>query len=117
MHGIEILNSREVVVKEKFNWKWFFIMFSLMIIISFVLLFFDFTAFDVGLSTMIPPLIYCVIWGIISGFFVGDSKRIPVEYAMEYKIAILDESVRDRVFEKYEVIKIDEKLWTVREKC
>ena len=119
MKGIEILSSKEVIAEEKFNWKWFFIMFSLIIVICFVLIqSFTFIEVDTERSNIISisSLIFGVFWGIISGGCMGSLYAIPVKYAMEHKIAILDESAREEVFEKYEVVEQDDKLWTVREK-
>lgn len=116
--GIEVLNSKKVITKEKFNWKWFFIMCSLMIVISFALVqFYIFIEVDTNMFdiTSISLLFFGGIWGIISGVFMGELNAIPIKYAMEHKIAILDDSVTDRVKEEYKIIEQDGKLWTIRE--
>lgn len=119
MQGIEILNSKEVVIKEKFNWKWFGIsniLTWITVAISGILIIATSPNIKDPAVTVVSLIIFGFIYGLFFGGITGSLRAIPILLRTEYKAALLDESVISKLEEKYEIINRDGKLLTIREK-
>ena len=116
--NIEILNKKEVCIKDRFNWKAAIISFlslGVLLFVSWILMknYFipvvqeNFIIFCI--STILPlSLLGCCMTGYL--------LSVPVAYTNELQIALLDESAFEDLKKEYDVIGKNGKLCTVREK-
>lgn len=119
MKGIEILSSRDVVIKEKFNWKWFVAMNILTLAIGTIagiLLAYNSSETQNPLVVFVYLAIFCIFWGLFFGWIMGSLNAIPILFTIEYKVALLDENIFSKLEENYEIISRDGKLLTIRDR-
>jgi hypothetical protein len=115
MTGVEILATQEVATAFAFNWVTFWILASAVFVILFIcgiLL----SIRDGDYLGVIIFLIAGILCGFLFGALVGKADAVPVEYETQYKVTVSDEVEMNEFFEKYEIIKQDGKIYTVREK-
>ena len=105
MNGIEVLNQ-SFICKE-FPW-WLLILVLIFLIVGVFCMFGDnFKTKLVGILSSTICLI-CLVCGIIIANQPSDIKQ--------YQVTIDDEVSMIEFYEKYEVINVEGKIWTIREK-
>lgn len=113
MRGVEILTSSEVVVKSDFNWIVFWITGG---VILGVFVFGGIMSYLSDGYGFLPILGGGFVAAMIFGFAMGAATSIPSEYVTEYKVTISNEVSKNEFDKHYEVIDVDGKIFTVREK-
>ena len=116
MTGVEILTSTEVVSEAVFNWTAFWITFGIVFTIIEVIAIISWASGDAYASIIPCFALLGVVGGTIFGTFLGDMFKTPIAYENEYKVTISDEVSLNEFYERYEVIKQEGKIFTVREK-
>ena len=115
MNGIEILSQSEVVAELAYNTTAFWTVFLIDVIITAIICAYVWA--NEGFSGAIIG-IACI--GILISSLVGGAAGIgcatPTSYATEYKVTISDEVLMNEFLEKYEIIKQEGKIFTIKEK-
>lgn len=116
MAGVEVLASEEVAVAwASWNWTNFLLVVGLCFIAGAI---FGVVGGltdgqDVGIIVFLSVFI---IGGLLFGTIVGANTGKPIKYETQYKV-IIDDSVSMNDFvDKYDIVKQDGKIYTVREK-
>lgn len=115
MTGVDILAAEEVAVEFAFNWTWFWIVFGvagLVAVIAFIALAIK---YGVGLEDLKCASLLLLI-GVIGGMLFGVGGQTPTKYETQYKVTVSDEVSMTDFLERYEIIEIEGKIFTVREK-
>lgn len=122
MTGVEILAAEEVACAFAFNWSSFWIVFSITVIISGIIMFGtlmkDFCGDRRELISIIAVAVFLsIILGVLmGGLFADGILPKPTEYETHYKVTI-DDSVSVNEFNnKYEIIDQEGKIYTIRER-
>ena len=117
MTGVEILNETQVVAESTFGWTAFWIassiIFGIFIITGIILLI---TEGGLDLTCWIMILCAGIILGLIFGFIFGMWCETPTKYETHYQVIIDDSVSMNDFLEKYEIIDIEGKIFTVRER-
>ena len=114
MNKIEFLSSEKVITKTRFNWKCFYPI-EFVSIVTCLCAGLHVYKQNNDLGTVICLSIIGILFGAFYGYLLGLFTATPIKYAMQYKIAILDEAAIPEIKEKYEIVEQNEKLWTIRE--
>lgn len=109
MTGIEILNSFQVPIDYAFNWVAVGVIFSMFLIGSII----GFGPFKYQDWSV---LIVCLILGLILSPLGGWTFSEPSEFETHYEVLLSDEIPLTEFLEKYEIIKQEGKIYTIREK-
>ena len=116
MNGVEILNETQVVVESAFNWNAFWIvssiLFGIFIIIGIIL---SITEGPI-LEGWIMVISAGIILGVTFGFIWGLMLETPTKYETHYQVVIDDSVSMNDFLAKYEIIDIEGKIFTVRER-
>ena len=115
MTGVEILAAQEVAVEFSFNWTIFWIIVAG---ITFAVLIYS--CIDVCKGNchwgLIPELtVVGLIGGMIIGSMFGKAAGRPIKYETLYKVTISDAVSMNDFLEKYEIVKTEGQIYTVRE--
>ena len=115
MTGIEILATEEVVTAYAFNWTsfWIAIFISLVLFITAGIII---SIYNKDVTPFIILTLFGSVVGIMFGSMAGSSTQIPMEYETRYKVTISDEIFVTDLFELYDVISQEGKIYTVRER-
>lgn len=117
MEGIEFLSGKKIVVKSKFGWKHFFIANVVGLIMSLCAGQFTYSQVSYAqIEAFCTIAIVGVLETLMLSFLFGSYYSTPTKYVNEYKIAVLNESLIDKIKEDYEIIAQEGKLWTIRQK-
>lgn len=115
MSGVEILTSQEVAVEFGFNEPAFWIVAGIIFVVSILI-----GAIGSIHDGDIDCFLLCSIGGVfiasIFGTIVGAIFEEPAEYQTQYQVTVSDEVSMNEFYERYEVIDIDGKIYTVAEK-
>lgn len=118
MTGVEILTTEQVVTASSFNWFAAWLLGIIAACLSFLTLCFIAAAYDELDSPgdfILNGFFGCMIGVLLFGM-TGTLASTPSEYVTEYKVFISEEVSLTEFYERYDVIKQDGKLFTVREK-
>ena len=122
MTGVKILASEEVACAFVFNWHVFWIVFSVTVIISGIIMFGtlmkDFCGGRgelIGITTVVVFL-STILGVLMGGLFADGIFPKPTEYETHYKVTIDDSVSMNEFNEKYEIIDQDGRIYTVRER-
>lgn len=109
MNGVEILTSSQVGVGFNFNWIVFVIIFVFITIIMCTSVYYDIGDWKAGIPIGMAM-------GLFFGILIGLFLSTPSYYETQYQVTISDEVSVNEFYEKYEVVKQDGKIFTVRER-
>ena len=118
MAGVEILTTEQVATALNFNWftAWLVgIIVTCALFIIFCLIAASWDELDSPEDFILNGFTSCVI-GVLCFVGAGALASTPSEYATEYKVLISEEVSLTKFYERYDVVKQDGKLFTVREK-
>lgn len=111
MNGVEILTVNEVATSFSFNFLAAFIAGGIIIFIFLIPAIKDFrwssffTIFSSG-----------CIFGVLVGGLFGSLLMEPVEFETQYKVTISDEVKLQEFYDKYEILEVDGKIYTIKER-
>lgn len=108
MAGIEILASEQVVTGYTFGWV------PCLVAFFFVTVIFIVITLPIGRS-IIETFCVSAFCGLLVGVLTGATFVTPT-YVTEYKMTISEEVSMIDFYERYEVMKQEDKIFTVREK-
>ena len=116
MIGVEILNETQVVAESAFNWIAFWIVTAVCLVVCLIA--YLCTIWDVE---VLPWTIAMIgIWmfasAMLGGLFGAIVAPIPTEYVTEYKVHLENDANMEEFIEKYEIIKQEGKILTIRER-
>lgn len=113
--GIEILSSTKVIAKSAYNWTAFSLALIIMSIISIVL---GIILGNQEKSYFIAAVVISLItsFGLIPSLWAEAAFSTPVEYKMQYKVAIDETVSMTEFYERYEIIEQEGKIFTIEEK-
>lgn len=116
MKGIEILTSAQVATEWGYCWTAFWITSSIIFVVFTVVGIWEtvIDSVDVGIIPILS--IVGIILGVLFGGASGAVFEKPTAYETQYKITISKDVSMTEFYEHYEVIEIDGKIFTVREK-
>ena len=117
MPGVEILTTNEIAVTYGFSLAAVIITSSIAFVLSYV--FFCLLSHGLGNDTIITIMFATVCSIVITGIcFWGayECTKQPIEYETQYQVTISDSVSMNEFIEKYEILKIDGKIFTVRER-
>lgn len=115
MTGINYLTSNQVAIEWAPNitvfWAILAVIFIILVIAGIVVAFQEDNIIPFGLF---------VVTGLFIGTFFGsigaEVASVPVQYETQYQVTITDEANIQEFLDKYEVVKQDGKIFTIREK-
>jgi hypothetical protein len=115
MAGVDILATEDVATAFAFNWTAFWIAagiaFCILAIIGIVV------GLRQGYWDVLSIFLFGgIVGGAILGPIMGFGLQTPTEYETQYKVTVSDEVSMVEFHEKYEIIKTEGKIYTVREK-
>ena len=116
MPGIDILAMEEVAVEWAFNWLWFWIVVAIFGVIGLIWTICSTVKGDFHWITIPVFTIVLMLIGAFIGLAPGFGAATPTKYETRYKVTISDEVKMTEFLEKYEIIKTEGKIYTVREK-
>lgn len=116
MNGVEILSSLEVVIETAFSTFGFMIAFFGCLTFSLVSGFFTGRSINAVRFGLWIGLIVGVIFGLFFGFVTGSIFSEPVAYETHYKVTIDDSVSINEFLDSYEIVDIEDKIYTVRAK-
>ena len=116
MNGVEILSSAEVVSESKFNWTAFWIVTAVCFVICLIVYLCTIWELEVIPWTVAMIGIWIFASAMLGGLFGGVIAPIPTEYVTEYKVYLENDVNIEEFIEKYEIIKQEEKILTIRER-
>lgn len=115
MQGVEILTSAQVATEMAWNptafWISAIIVFSVLFIAGIVI-----SCDNMDFILLVCCIITGVIMGGLFGCLFGKIYETPTAYETQYKVTISDEVSMTEFYEHYEIIEVDGKIFTVREK-
>lgn len=116
--NIEILNKKEVCIKDRFNWKAAIISFLSLAVLLFISWILMKNYFIPAVQEHFVMFCVCTILplSLLGCCMTGYLLSVPVEYTNELQIAVLDKSAVKDLETEYNIIKQNGKLYTVREK-
>lgn len=117
MSGIEILAFEEVAIEwASWNWSSFWTGVAIAFVLSLVAGFVFAWQEDSVFAGLLMFSLLLIVMGSIMGIVSGKKYVDPTKYETHYKV-IVDDSVSMTEFnEKYEVLKQEGKIYTVRER-
>lgn len=107
LNGVEIL-SQEVIPVMKFHYDWKIIAVTLLVMMFVYAL--ASLLFDDTIGTILA------IFVILIGACIGCTTRDKVSEYIQYKVTISDDVNFVEFTERYEVLKQDDKIYTIRER-
>ncbi len=114
MTGVEILASQEVAVTFGFNVSVFWLMFSIVAVV---------TTLCIGIGNWNELGGFSFAVGAVAGILVGllfgwllARNTLPLEYETQYKVTIDDSVSMNEFLDKYEIIDQEGKIYTVKER-
>ena len=111
INGINILSQTEVVDKAAYNFTACIAVFAIIMIIVLILTFKVF----VFKSDKIACIIFGTLFAIFIGLLAGGRYATPISYETYYKVTINDPISMNEFFDTYEIIDIEEKIFTIKE--
>lgn len=114
MNGIEILNQYEVVASYTWSWStfwcWFFPLFTIVFLFC--------VAIGCAEHTPAAGAIAGGILGLIVGIILGCifASSTPDTYTPVYQVIISEDISMTEFYDKYEIIKQEGKIFTIKEK-
>lgn len=116
MTGVDILATKEVAVTFAFNWTCFWIVLAAGGVIGLFISIYG--VVQNGNPWWSIPL-FMVLLATFSGAVgvpLGKALGVPIEYETQYKVTISDAVTMSDFLEKYEIVDVDGKIYTVRER-
>lgn len=107
MNGIEILNTMEVAVDSGFNITAALITLFIIIIIGTIFAIREDEVVIISFATLIG-----IILALGMGYILADESKTEIQY----QVTISDEVSMNDFMEKYEIVNIEGKIYTVKEK-
>ena len=112
MVGVEFLASKEVATAYLFNWTACWISFGIVFVPFLIFIIRDF----VILKDFIALLVFGICIAFIVGMLSGAIFNIGTDYKMEHKVLISKDVSMVEFLEKYKVVDVEGKIYTIREK-
>lgn len=109
MNGIEILNTTEVGIDYAPNWWACGLAFLFCIIIAIACII-------ITKSNAINPLGWAILLGIIASGVVLIITLHPAAYETHYQVTIDDSVSMNEFLDKYEIVKQEGKIYTIKER-
>ena len=114
MTGVEILAAEEVAVEFTFNWTIFWITVGMMALIGLAIGLINLE--NCGWPFIPMMLTVCTVLGSLLGVCFGKVYEKPAKYETQYKITVSDDVCMNDLLDKHEIVDIEGKIFTVREK-
>ena len=114
MNGVEILASEQVV--KGYNLSGLAIASMIIVFAILVGLGIYLAIIDKDFSAILFFGLVGVFCSLLLGTVVNDVTKEPSGYETQYKIIISDKTLMNEFYDKYEVIKQEGKIFTVRER-
>lgn len=116
MTGVEILNETQIVAEYAFNWTAFWIVTAVCFVICLIVYLCTIWEVEVLPWTVAWIVIWIFASFIFGGLFAAAIAPVPTEYVTEYKVYLENNVNMEEFIEKYEIIKQEGKLLTIRER-
>lgn len=113
IEGIEVLSSYEVSCISEFNLLSAFYGFIIVGVIGSII--YAAIISKINKSDSISFIIFIITTSLIVGVVAG-YLNFPLETIQEYKVTVSDDVSLNEFIEKYEIIDIEGKIYTIREK-
>mgnify|MGYP003424555677 CR=1 FL=1 len=110
MTGVEILTTEQVATSQAYNWTVALIVAGEFFVAIILCRMFLTELFDIG------SCLTLIICGIVFGAMMGVATSNPSEYVTQHQVLVSEDVSFTEFYERYDVIKQDGKLFTVREK-
>lgn len=117
MNGVEILATNEVAVSYTFNWTVTWIV-GAIVLLGFVVIPIGDMIIHEGFDVpyFIVMSVAGVIFGLFFAFVCGNVFETPVGFEPQYKVTITDEVKMNEFLDRYEIVDVEGKIYTVRDR-
>ena len=116
MIGVEILNETQVVAEFGFNWTVFWIVTAVCFVICLITYLCTIWEAEVLPWTVAMIGIWIFASIMLGALFGAVVAPAPTEYVTEYKVHLENDVNMEEFIEKYEIIKQEGKILTIRER-
>jgi Na+/H+ antiporter NhaB len=110
MTGVEILTTEQVATSQAYNWTVALIVAGAFFVATILCRIFLKELFDIG------SCLALIICGIVFGSIMGVATSTSSEYVTQHQVLVSEDVSFTEFYERYDVIKQDGKLFTVRRK-